>query len=179
MSYRKKLEALFSKHGYTDYKWVDPGEIEVAQWVRVHCMFGCPDYGRNASCPPNTLSVSECREFFMEYTEGVVFHFQKGVDNPEERHDWSRKTNRALLDLERAVFLAGYQKAFLIFMANCRSCAECTDRREDCKSPESGRPTAEAMAVDVFSTVRKLGYPIEVLEDHTRVMNRYAFLLIQ
>jgi len=28
---RKELEALFHKHGYTDFKWVDPGEVVVSQ----------------------------------------------------------------------------------------------------------------------------------------------------
>jgi hypothetical protein len=35
------------------------------------------------------------------------------------------------------------------------------------------------MAVDVFSTVRGYGYPIEVLADYSQAMNRYAFLLIE
>jgi hypothetical protein len=35
------------------------------------------------------------------------------------------------------------------------------------------------MAVDVFSTVRQIGYPIEVLADYCQAMNRYAFLLIE
>jgi hypothetical protein len=35
------------------------------------------------------------------------------------------------------------------------------------------------MAVDVFSTVRQYGLPIEVLTDYEGVMNRYAFLLIE
>jgi hypothetical protein len=35
------------------------------------------------------------------------------------------------------------------------------------------------MAVDVFSTVRSMGYPIEVLSDYRQTMNRYAFLLIE
>lgn len=34
----------------------------------------------------------------------------------------------------------------------------------------------EALAVDVFSTVRQVGYPIEVLTDYSEAMNRYAFL---
>jgi hypothetical protein len=33
--------------------------------------------------------------------------------------------------------------------------------------------------VDVFATVRQVGYPIEVLTDVTAPMNRYAFLLIE
>jgi hypothetical protein len=35
------------------------------------------------------------------------------------------------------------------------------------------------MAMDVFSTVRRIGYPIEVLADYRQAMNRYAFLLIE
>jgi hypothetical protein len=35
------------------------------------------------------------------------------------------------------------------------------------------------MAVDVFSTVRQLGYPIQVLRDYSETMNRYAFLLVE
>jgi hypothetical protein len=35
------------------------------------------------------------------------------------------------------------------------------------------------MAIDVFATVRKLGFPIEVLSDYSQAMNRYAFLVIE
>jgi hypothetical protein len=35
------------------------------------------------------------------------------------------------------------------------------------------------MAMDVFATVRKIGYPIQVLSDYSQEMNRYAFLLIE
>jgi hypothetical protein len=35
------------------------------------------------------------------------------------------------------------------------------------------------MAVDVFTTVRKYGLPIEVLKDYSQAMNRYAFLMIE
>jgi predicted metal-binding protein len=172
------LEALFSKHGYTDFRWVDPREIVVAQWVRIKCMFGCGEYGRNATCPPNVPSVSECRQFFNDYMRAAVFHFEKTVDAPEDRHEWTSSVNADLVALERAVFVAGYHKAFLLFMDSCGLCKECAGVREACKVPRSARPTPEAMAVDVFSTARRVGYPIEVLSDYRQTMNRYAFLLI-
>ena len=179
MTDRAQLEALFAKHGFTDYKWIDPHQIVVAQWVRMKCTFGCDDYGQNASCPPNTPSVADCRCFFDEYTQAVIFHFEKRVDKPEDRHPWSREINRELLKLERAVFLAGHQKAFLLFVTNCSLCSKCTGARQECKHPESARPTGEGMAIDVFSTVRQVGYPIQVLSDYEQAMNRYAFLLIE
>jgi predicted metal-binding protein len=173
------LEALFHEHGFDDFRWIEPGDIVVAQWVRMKCTFGCSNYGRNATCPPNVPAVDECREFFGDYTTGVLFHFQKGFKEPQDRHTWSAGVNRALLKLERAVFLAGYEKAFLLFMDSCYLCADCPGVREECNHPKSARPSPESMAIDVFSTARQYGYPIEVLRDYSQVMNRYAFLLIE
>jgi predicted metal-binding protein len=179
MGMHKQLEALFEKHGYIDFKWMNPADIVVGQWVRMKCMFGCDEYGKMATCPPNVPSVQECRQFFDEYRTGVIFHFEKKVDKPGDRHAWSRKVNRKLLGVERAVFLAGYAKAFLLNMDSCSLCSKCPGGREECAHPLKARPSAEAMAVDVFSTVRKYGYPIEVLTDYDQPMHRYAFLLIE
>jgi len=59
------------------------------------------------------------------------------------------------------------------------ACAKCAGTRAECKAPESARPSVEGMAVDVFATVRQLGYPIEVLTDYHQAMNRYALLLVE
>lgn len=179
MNNRKHLEKLFIKHRFKDFKWINPQKIVVSYWVRMKCMFGCIEYGKNTCCPPNTPSVDECQKFFKEYTEGVIFHFTKKLPKPEQRHEWSRGINKRLLKLEREVFITGNQKAFLLFMDSCNICKTCVEERIDCKNKKSTRPAPEAMAVDVFSTVRQLNYPIEVLRDYSETMNRYAFLLIR
>ncbi|MDH4215023.1 MAG: DUF2284 domain-containing protein [Candidatus Odinarchaeota archaeon] len=175
----KDLEALFQKHGFNDYKWINPKDIVISQWVRMKCTYGCSTYGKCASCPPNTPSVPECREFFDEYSDIAVFHFPFELDRPEDRHELMKQISLKLLKLERAVFLSGYVKTFLLPADNCSLCDECVSSREDCKQPTISRPPPEAMAVDVFSTVRAAGYPIEVLSDYGQEMNRYAFLLIR
>jgi len=179
MSNRKHLEMLFLKHRFKDFKWIEPKNIVVSQWVRMKCMFGCSNYGKIACCPPNTPSVDDCASFFREYNEGVVFHFEKKLERPEERHEWARGINARLLKLEREVFLADNPKTFLLFMDSCSLCKECAEVRINCKNKRSARPAPEAMAVDVFSTVKKIGYSIEVLRDYSKTMNRYAFLLIE
>ena len=178
MMAHQDLEALFRGRGL-EQQWIRPEEIVVSQWVRMRCTFGCRSYGRNAACPPNVPSVSECRQFFDEYRTAVFFHFAKAVDKPEDRRQWSKQVNQSLPELEREVFLAGYQKAFVLFMDSCHMCAECSSSKDECRRPKLARPTPEAMAVDVFSTVRQYGYPIEVLTDYDQSMNRYAFLLIE
>jgi predicted metal-binding protein len=176
---RKHLEGLFLKHRFNDFRWFNPQNMVIAHWVRMKCMFGCKEYGKNACCPPNTLSVDECKSFFRDYTECVVFHFEKQFENPEDRHEWTKGINQRLLRLEREVFLANNPKVFLLFMDSCALCENCAGDRSKCKNKKSARPTPEAMAIDVFSTVKQLGYPIEVLSDYSKTMNRYAFLLVE
>lgn len=193
MDRREDLEAIIREYGYTDFKWIKPKDIVVANWVRMKCAYGCPTYGRNASCPPNLPSVSECREFFDEYSSAAILHFAHSLERPEDRHEWGKKVDSQLLKLEREVFLAGYPKAFLLFPYVCRQCEGCSSGRDrsasesarpdrervECNNPRSARPTPEAMAMDVFSTASQCGYPIEVLTDYEQQMNRYAFLLVE
>jgi predicted metal-binding protein len=175
---RKALDALFNKKGYSDYQWIDPRKIIVSQWVRMKCRFGCGEYGRNAACPPSTPPVAECAQFFREYGDAVILHFEGTMEKPEDRHAWSRKINAKLVKLERDVFLAGYERAFLLFMDSCCFCKECSGERSTCKEPRMARPSPEAMAVDVYSSVRQFGFPINVRTAYDQKMDRYAFLMV-
>lgn len=173
------LDAIFEEYGYEDYKWIDPHRIIVSQWVRMKCTFGCGEFGRSASCPPNLPSVPECERFFREYRTAVIFRFAKKVDPPEARHTWSKKVNAKLVELEREVFLAGYERAFLLAMDSCYLCDDCSGERSKCQHPRMSRPSPESMAVDVYSTVRQFGFPIAVRSDFSQEMNRYSFLMIE
>ena len=175
---RKHVEEILTSNNYTTFKWIDPKNITVSQWVRMKCRFGCGEYGRGGACPPQTPSVAECREFFNEYSDAVILHFEGRMDKPEDRHAWSAKINAGLIRLERAVFTAGFERAFQLFMDSCCFCKDCTASREACKQPRMARPAPEAMAVDVYTTVRRAGFTINVLPDHDRTMDRFAFLMV-
>ena len=179
MADRAVLEAVFRRHGYVDFAWAEGRSIAVAEWVRMKCLYGCDGYGKHACCPPSVPSVEDCRRLFGEYSTVAVFHFEKRVGVPEERRAWAAQIYEGLLRLEREVFLSGHEKAFMLPMSSCHICPECLATRSECRQPELARPTPEALAVDVFATVRSLGLPIEVLSDYDQAMNRYAFLLIE
>ena len=34
----KTLEQLFYEHSFTDFKWISPEVVVVAQWVRMKCI---------------------------------------------------------------------------------------------------------------------------------------------
>ena len=175
----RQVEIICANHSFRDYKWIDPKEVVVEQWIRMKCMFGCSEYGKNATCPPNVPTISECERFFREYKKAIVFHFEKAFDNPDDRHQWTPEINKKLLALERETFLSGFQKAFLLFMDSCNLCNNCTGKRNECNKPKGARPTPEAMGVDLYTTMRKVGYPIEVLEDYGKTINRYAIMKVE
>ena len=104
-------------------------------------------YFAGSTTEPNTPSVSECERFFKEYTDAVILHFAGKMKKPEDRHAWSARINAKLVKLERAVFLTGFERSFMLFMDSCCFCKECTGSREPCDNPRMARPSPEAMAV--------------------------------
>ena len=176
---KKALDEVIQARGYQDYKWIAPDKIITAQWVRMKCMFGCNGYGRCAACPPNTPSLADCERFFGEYEDAIILHFTGTMAQPEDRHNWSKKINAKLLKLERDVFLSGCERAFLLFMDSCCFCRDCTGRRETCQEPQRARPSPEGMGMDVYATVRRFGYSINVRTDYDQQMDRYAFLMVR
>lgn len=172
------IEPLLLRHGLSDYHWLEPSEIVVAEWVRMKCAFGCPRYARSAACPPNTPDLATCRRFLSEYHHGLIFHFRVDARDEEKARAWSAHTDRVLVALERDAFLAGYPKAFALFPEACRLCEACVARRSACLQPVLARPPATALGIDVFHAARACGYAIQVLNDPSAPVDYFAFLLV-
>lgn len=178
MTNKKKIELIIQKRDFVDYKWINPKEIIVAQWVRVKCSFGCSDYGLG-TCPPNTPSVNECEQFFKEYESGLIIRLNKFADKNSYPSDWSKEMTNKLLEIEREIFLLGHQKAFLLNQTCCSLCKDCSGNRLDCNDKKNSRPSPESFAVDVYQTARSAGLDINVVAKNPAEMNRIAILLIE
>jgi predicted metal-binding protein len=175
---KENIESIIINQGLNDYKWIDPSEIIVAQWVRVKCMFGCSDYGLG-TCPPNTPSVSECERFFREYSSGVIIRLNKYADKNDYPSDWSKEMTDKLLEVEKKIFLLGFPKVFLLNQTCCTICKRCPGTRIECKDKQRSRPSPESFAVDVYQTVKSVGMEIHVVADNPAEMNRIAILLVE
>lgn len=176
---KPEIEKIIRGKGVEDFKWINPGGIPVSQWVRMKCMFGCASYNANSTCPPNVPSVDDCRKFLQEYDHGLILHFSKLLDDPEDRGEYCLEINKTLLKIEREIFLTGYRKAFVLFIDECRLCSDCSANRDNCKNKRDSRPSPESLAIDVFKTALKYHFTINVLKDYDQVMNRYSILLIE
>jgi predicted metal-binding protein len=174
---KEKIESILKNQDFTDFKWINPKEIVVAHWVRVKCTFGCPDYGLGA-CPPNTPSVNDCDIFLKEYENALIIRLKKIADKNSYPSEWSKEMTNKLLDIEREIFLSGFQKIFLLNQTCCSLCKDCSGNRLDCKDKIKSRPSPESFAVDVYKTVRNAGLDINVVAENPSEMNRIAILLI-
>jgi predicted metal-binding protein len=174
---KETIESIIKKHGFSEFRWINPKEIVVSHWVRVKCTFGCPDYGQGA-CPPNTPSVDDCSRFFNEYNNGIILKINKFADREAYPSEWSLDTTNRLLELERQVFLNGYQKAFLLNQTCCSLCSNCRGNRVECVDKSKSRPSPEGFAIDVYQTVRNAGLDIHVISKNPSEISRIAILLI-
>lgn len=178
MTNKDTIDLILKNQGLTDYKWISPKSIIVAQWVRMKCMFGCDNYG-DGSCPPNAPTVSECERFFKEYSTGLIVRLNAQASKDNYPNDWSEEMTANLLEAERQIFLNGFHKVFLLNQTCCTICKECSKSRTHCNNKRQSRPSPESFAVDVFQTVRNAGFEIELVSESPKELNRIAILLIE
>jgi predicted metal-binding protein len=81
-------------------------------------------------------------------------------------------------ELEREIFLAGHWKAFGLGAGPCYFCKQCPVEEKQCRHADRARPSMEACGIDVFSTVRKAGFPIEVVRTTRQCPNYYGLILV-
>jgi len=152
---------------------IEPAGIITAPWVRVKCQFGCFGYGRGLCCPPNTPTPEEMRGILDSFARAIVLHrhWQKGYEVVEQ-------FNELVIDLEKALFLDGYYKAWGMGSGPCRRCKKC-DTTGTCLHADRARPSLEACGIDVFTTARAHELPIHVVRTHKEERDLFGVMLVE
>ncbi len=148
-----------------DAKIISPKSIATAEWVRLKCQFGCDGYGQCLTCPPYSPTPEQTRKMLADYKHALLLHGDEYTD-----------IRRVVAILEKDIFLDGYYKAFAMAAGPCELCAKCP---KFCRYSEKARPSMEACGIDVFSTARANGFPIEVLKTENCQGNYYGLVLIE
>lgn len=167
-SIRSEMEQFVDhacKLGAMEAKVIDASSIVTAAWVRLKCQFGCDGYGESPCCPPNTPTPQETQAIIDCYDRGLLIHCVK-----------RGRLTPIVVELEREIFLSGFYKAFGFVAGPCRLCKQC--HPEACAHRGKARPSMEASGIDVYATVRRNGYDIEVVRDRSCRENYYGLILI-
>ena len=162
------------KSGVIDACIISPSDVETAPWVRLKCQFGCDGYGQTLVCPPYTPTPQQMRKVLDSYNRAVLLHFEKKAKIKEVVLD----IKATVVDLEREFFLRGAWKAFGLGAGSCSLCEECNLKERLCRYAMRIRPAMEACGIDVFSTVKKFGLPIEVVQTREQCPNYYGLILV-
>lgn len=147
--------------------------VQIDERVRLKCAIPlCPYYNKSIHCPPHTPSIELIRKALKRYRHAILFALD--VIPPEcfsdrtkkqEAEKWSKKAFEIVGRLETLAFGRGYYLAMGYGQASCKK-ALC--RQETCLVLEGGkcpyplkaRPSMEAVGMDVFGLVTRVGWQI-------------------
>jgi predicted metal-binding protein len=157
---------------------IAPATVVTAEWVRMKCRFGCPDYGTSFACPPFSPTPSETRRLLDEYEAALLLRV--AVEAGGDSSELSRLLSRKALTLERELFLAGFHKAFAVIAGGfCKPCGtrECLEAGH-CLYPDHARPSIAASGIDVFATSAAAGWPLAVVGGDDEPYRLFALVLV-
>jgi predicted metal-binding protein len=152
--------------GVREANIIDPKTVETASWVRWKCRFGCGGYNSSLMCPPHSPTPEETRKVLDSYKWAILFEAGR-LD-----------TKEVATKMEPEVFLSGYYKALGLGAGPCRLCSSCAFD-EGCRHPDEARPAMEACGIDVFATVRKHGFTINVVKTYKDPQHYFGLILIE
>jgi predicted metal-binding protein len=158
--------------GIDEAKMIDPGSVVTAEWVRMKCQFGCPNFGKGLCCPPCTPTPDLTRKVIDSYQKGILLHARF------KKEEITTGFNETIVRLEKEIFLDGYYKAWSMGTGACRICKIC-DPTGFCKHGFKARPSMEACGIDVYRTARENGFPIEVVRTHEEGRNHFGLILVE
>jgi predicted metal-binding protein len=165
----KSLRGLLQKItglGVREAKIIDPRTVETAPWVRWKCQFGCGGYNSSLMCPPHSPTPEQTRKVLDSYKRAILFEAGR-LDAKE-----------LAVKIERETFLSGYYKAFGLGAGPCRLCNSCAFEK-GCRHPDEARPAMEACGINVFATVRKHGFTINVVKTYKAPQHYFGLVLIE
>jgi predicted metal-binding protein len=157
---------LALKKGANEAKIIKASYIKTAAWIRLRCQFGCTHYGTNLCCPPYAPTPEETQKAIDNYSYALLVRFIS-LD----------EVKRHIPEIEREVFIDGRYKSFGFAAGRCRLCPECN--LKTCVQARKARPSMEAAGIDVYETVRKNGFTIEVLKNQDVEGSYFGLVLIE
>ena len=157
-------------------------KIDVAEWVRLKCQFGCSLYGSNWCCPPASPAMERTDAIIREYSLALLLVGSRRckdfyLSNARRRAAQVR-TWKEVVTIERKLFLEGYDKAISLVSGACALCRKCT-YPEACRFPKERRPPIEAFSIDLIGTLKNLGIATPVAQQTVDTFQYYAIILLQ
>jgi len=161
-------------------------KVTVDERVRLKCFVPrCFRAGESANCPPHTPDLDFIRKALARYKWAIIFktdvepladYLVSQSQTPQQRLkvlQFHKKSGDLVTLIEGMAFRDGYYLAMGLGGGSCKDyiCNGLTCQVLDsgrCRAPLRARPSMEAMGINVFELVNKVGwtiYPLTYAED--------------
>jgi len=201
-------DAAMGKPGVKDVRIISPSDVVTAAWVKLKWQFGCDGYGQCLVCPPFTPTAEQMRVVLDCYHRTILIHFGsraavKTVVADLERDiflsgAWKvfglgagpcyfcRKCpveGRAFAAEVDPIVRGPYARTITAesdpqALPEAPSAAPAAVEEGQCRHTERARPSMEACGIDVFSTAKRAGFPIEVVRTRRQSPDYYGLILV-
>jgi len=154
---------------------IHPGQIVVADWVRLKCQYGCGAYGTRLTCPPYSPLPPVTRQVLRHYEQALLLRVEgTGQEEDRQRH----RLSKLVSEVERELFLTGHHRAWGMGAGPCPLCESC-NLTSTCRFPHQARPSMEGCGIDVYATVRQAGWKIEPVQTPESPFRLFALVLME
>ena len=147
--------------------------VQIDERVRLKCAVPlCPYYDKSIHCPPHTPSIELMRKAVSRYGHAIIFALDVNpvacfADRTKKQQSakWSKMGLEIVGRLETLALGRGYYLAVGYGQASCKK-ALCGQERclvldgGKCPYPLKARPSMEAVGMDVYGLVTKVGWDI-------------------
>jgi predicted metal-binding protein len=182
----KNLESLRQKAldlGASGAEVIQAGQVVVDERVRLKCLIPrCLRAGETPNCPPNAPDLYLVRKAFARYTHAILLKTNvTPIENysPKSGKDSSgvdktllfhQKSAKIVSEIERLAYKQGYYLAMGLGGGSCKDylCQGLVCQFKDsgrCRFPLRSRPAMEALGIDVFDLISKVGWDMYPLFD--------------
>ena len=163
---------------------IETGQLIIDERVRLKCTVPrCQRAGQTPNCPPYLPDLDFIRRAFARYSFALLI---KTLVGPVEQYIpghatdkseagqamlFHHKTNNIVYEIEKMACASGYYLAMGLGGGSCKDylCHGQTCQyieSGNCRFPHRSRPAMEAMGIDVFDIIRKVGWDAPTALDH-------------
>ncbi len=153
---------------------IPAGWAQIDERVRLKCAIPlCTNYGKCFFCPPHAPSLESMKSALSRYRHALLFaldvtpseQFTVRSVQRQALAEWARKCFEIVGRIETLAFGSGYYLAMGFAQASCRKalCGQDTCLLlggGNCPYPLKARPSMEAVGMDVYGLVTKVGWKI-------------------
>jgi predicted metal-binding protein len=175
-AYLMRLKEMAMVFGASDARIVKTDMIPIEDQIVEMCREPlCECYSMSANCPPHVMKPKEARKWILFYKAALLFKIDVSprILFSGKSFDVFRKIYVICAQLENFSSELGYVSSKGLAAGSCKSVfcrnipCEALLKGGKCRYPSLGRPSMEALGINVFRLVKDVGWKIYPILRHS------------